>query len=72
VTGRDIAVEDGPRRVGDPAVLVASAARIGKTLGWHPQHSSLETIIGSAWKWETTASPAIEAERNTNPVAQRN
>jgi UDP-glucose 4-epimerase len=53
-------------------VLVASAARIGKTLGWHPQHSSLETIIGSAWKWETTASPAIEAERNTNPVAQRN
>jgi UDP-glucose 4-epimerase len=65
VTGREIAVQDGPRRAGDPAVLVASSARITKALGWHPQHSSLEEIIGSAWKWETTLAPSREADRKT-------
>jgi UDP-glucose 4-epimerase len=72
VTGRDIAVTDGPRRAGDPAVLVASAARIARTLGWHPRHSSLDEIIGSAWKWDTTVSPVRDAEPNTAPVFQRN
>jgi UDP-glucose 4-epimerase len=52
VTERDIPVIDGARRPGDPASLVASSARITKELGWHPEHSSLEEIIGSAWKWE--------------------
>jgi len=61
VTGRDIPVNDGLRRPGDPAVLVASSARIAKALGWHPRHSSLETIIDSAWKWETTSAAKIES-----------
>jgi UDP-glucose 4-epimerase len=65
VTGREIAVVDGPRRAGDPAVLVASSARITKALGWRPQHSSLDEIIGSAWKWETTLSQTGDAEMNT-------
>ena len=34
VTGIDIAAEAGPRRAGDPAVLVASSARIAAELGW--------------------------------------
>jgi UDP-glucose 4-epimerase len=53
-TAQDIPVREGVRRSGDPAALVASSARIAKTLGWHPRHSSLEEIIGSAWKWETS------------------
>src|SRR5688572_24821944 len=56
VTGRDIPIKTGPRRPGDPAVLVASADRIAQTLGWHPQESSLEAIVRSAWKWEATIS----------------
>ena len=52
VTGLDIPVTDGPRRQGDPAVLVASSSRITNALGWRPQRSSLEAIIGSAWKWD--------------------
>jgi UDP-glucose 4-epimerase len=51
-TGQDIPVREGARRAGDPAALVASSAHIAKALGWQPQHSSLEGIIGSAWKWE--------------------
>ncbi|HUP40975.1 MAG TPA: UDP-glucose 4-epimerase GalE [Vicinamibacterales bacterium] len=68
ITGREIPVNVGPRRAGDPAVLVASSARIAKTLGWRPQQSSLEAIVGSAWKWETTFSESGDANHNTEHV----
>jgi UDP-glucose 4-epimerase len=51
VIGRPIDYEVGPRRVGDPPVLVASASRAAQRLGWHPQRPSLEDMIGSAWAW---------------------
>jgi UDP-glucose 4-epimerase len=51
VTGRDIPVRYGPRRPGDPPVLLASAARIERELGWRPQHQDLRAIISSAWAW---------------------
>ena len=51
VTGRPIAVEECPRRPGDPAVLVASSEKIKAELGWQPQFAELDTIIASAWKW---------------------
>jgi UDP-glucose 4-epimerase len=51
-------VKVGPRRPGDPAVLVASSERIASALGWNAQASSLETIVASAWEWETTFSQA--------------
>lgn len=47
-TGRTIAVQDGPRRPGDPAELVASPARARTALGWSPQYSDLATIVRSA------------------------
>jgi UDP-glucose 4-epimerase len=61
ITGRDIPVNLGPRRPGDPAVLVASSDRIARTLGWRPKESSLEAIVGSAWKWETAFSKQPDA-----------
>jgi UDP-glucose 4-epimerase len=71
VTGREIPVVDGARRPGDPAALVASSGRIGKALGWRPLRSSLDEIITSAWKWETTFSQRTDAEPNTGaPVNQ--
>ena len=51
VTGRDIAVRTGPRRAGDPAVLVASSEKIKKELGWSPQFQDIRKIVGSAWEW---------------------
>ena len=51
VTGRDIPVRTGPRRAGDPAVLVASSAKIKRELGWSPQFQDLRLIIESAWRW---------------------
>lgn len=51
VTGRSIPVVSGPRRPGDPAVLVASGTRAREALGWTPRHGTLEAMIGSAWAW---------------------
>ncbi|MDF1486081.1 UDP-glucose 4-epimerase GalE [Ramlibacter sp. H39-3-26] len=55
VTGRDIAVREGPRRAGDPARLVADAALARQVLGWQPRHGSLEAIVRDAWQWECRA-----------------
>ena len=57
VTGRMIAVQEGPRRAGDPARLVADASRAREVLGWQPQFADLATIIAHAWRWETRATP---------------
>jgi UDP-glucose 4-epimerase len=48
VTGVDIPVEIGPRRPGDPAVLVASSARIRAELGWAPERE-LRAMVADAW-----------------------
>jgi len=51
LVGRKIDHRIGPRRTGDPAVLVASSARARSVLGWKPGKGSLEQMIGSAWAW---------------------
>lgn len=51
VTGKEIKVEIGERRAGDPAVLVASSDKAKKELNWKPKYDSLETIIETAWRW---------------------
>lgn len=51
VTGKPITLLEEPRRDGDPAVLVASSAKIQKELGWAPEFPELDSIIASAWKW---------------------
>lgn len=51
VTGREIPTNIGPRRAGDPAILVASSDRIKTELGWQPQFQDLELIVDSAWRW---------------------
>jgi UDP-glucose 4-epimerase len=48
VTGRDIPAQAGPRRPGDPAVLVASNAKIAAELGWRPERG-LTSMISDAW-----------------------
>ena len=52
VTNMEIPVIEGPRRAGDPAVLIASSDKIRRHLGWQPRYPDLETIIRSAWTWE--------------------
>ena len=51
VTGKPIAARIGPRRAGDPAVLIAASDRIKKELGWNPELQDLRVIIDTAWRW---------------------
>lgn len=51
VTGHPIPQVIGPRRAGDPAVLIASAEAIRAELGWNPRYPGLEAIVQSAWDW---------------------
>jgi UDP-glucose 4-epimerase len=52
VTGRKITIHHAPRRQGDPATLVADAAKARRALGWRPQRAAIETIVADAWRWE--------------------
>ena len=44
-------VKEGPRRPGDPPMLVAAGDRVRGELGWTPRYTSLGGIIETAWNW---------------------
>lgn len=54
VTGKPVPVEHASRREGDPARLVADAAKAKSVLGWKPVLNDLETIVQHAWNWEAS------------------
>jgi len=54
VSGKSIPVRRGPRRVGDPPILVADPIQAEKALKWQPQRSDLRTIINTSWNWYST------------------
>jgi UDP-glucose 4-epimerase len=51
VTGRKVPYVVGPRREGDPPVLVAAAENLRGRLGWEPRYADLETIVSHAWNF---------------------
>ena len=53
ISPNPVPFREGPRRVGDPPVLVADATNAGKILAWKPQRSELGSIIQDAWKWHS-------------------
>lgn len=54
VTGLEIPVTEGPRRAGDAVSLVSGSKAAIDTLGWKPARSTLEQMIGDAWRWHQT------------------
>jgi UDP-glucose 4-epimerase len=54
VTARSIPVRFGPRREGDPPVLVASPEKAFAELGWRPRFRELLPIVETAWRWHST------------------
>jgi UDP-glucose 4-epimerase/UDP-arabinose 4-epimerase len=53
--GRPVPYAVGPRRVGDPASLVADPSRAKTNLRWSASASSLEHIVETALVWRTSA-----------------
>lgn len=54
VVGAPIPHRIADRRPGDPAVLVANAARANAVLGWQPEMPALSEMIETAWRWHKT------------------
>ncbi|WP_043361560.1 UDP-glucose 4-epimerase GalE [Belnapia sp. F-4-1] len=53
ISGRPVPHSLGPRRPGDPAVLVASSARLREETGWSPRFGALDDIVRTAWAWHS-------------------
>jgi UDP-glucose 4-epimerase len=53
VTGREIPVEIGARRAGDPPELVADPTRAREVLCWEPRFTEIDAIVESAWRWHS-------------------
>lgn len=50
VLNKIIPMEQGPRRAGDPASLIADNTKLRRELGFELKHSDLETIVTTAYK----------------------
>jgi UDP-glucose 4-epimerase len=50
VTKIPVTHKSGPKRDGDPAVLVADAGKFMKASGWQPRFN-LKDIVNHAWAW---------------------
>lgn len=53
VTGREVPVRHGPRRPGDPPVLIADPTKAKALLDFRAQWTDLDDIVGSAWRWHS-------------------
>jgi UDP-arabinose 4-epimerase len=62
--GRDVPYREAPRRLGDPAALVADPSLARSVLGWQAECSDLDTIIGTALAWEMRQHNAGPASGN--------
>jgi UDP-glucose 4-epimerase len=63
VTGHAIPTRECERRPGDPAILVASSARIRDELGWSPRYTSLDSIVATAWEWRRSGGRAARDKK---------
>ncbi|WP_165165101.1 UDP-glucose 4-epimerase GalE [Corynebacterium qintianiae] len=63
VTGHPIPAEVAPRRAGDPAVLIASSAKIQRELGWNPTRTHLRRIVEDAWAYTSELGERSHATR---------
>ncbi len=50
-TGVDIPAKIGPRRAGDPDILIANSDKARDVLGWAPKYDNVQDIIKTAWNW---------------------
>ena len=73
-TGREVPHVIKPRRLGDPAYLVADVSAARAMLQFRPAHSELATIVRTAWAWHQKAHPLkadepIRVDTDLSPAA---
>ncbi len=52
--GQTLPYDIGPRRSGDPSILLASSQRAREELNWKPRYPCLQDIVDSAWRWHNS------------------
>jgi len=52
VTGGKVPRQIGPRREGDPAILVANSDKLKQALGWRPKFVRITDVVATAWQFE--------------------
>ena len=53
VTGKKPKYKEGPRRPGDPDILVASSEKAARNLSWKPEITGIDKIVETAFNWES-------------------
>jgi UDP-glucose-4-epimerase GalE len=67
VSGHRVPVRETQRRAGDPPELVADPSKARVLLSWKPQHSSLESIVQTAWNWHVSRRPTLSGVDPARP-----
>lgn len=52
--GAPVPHDEGPRRAGDPARLIADSSKARAELGWKPQFEDARIVVASAARWHQT------------------
>ena len=61
-SGVAFSVADGPRRAGDPPVLVGDTARLRAALHCSPRHGCLRAMVRSALDWESARAGGYQTD----------
>jgi UDP-glucose 4-epimerase len=69
VSGVKLRIEDGARRAGDAAELVAESSKVKRALGWKPRHEELEVICATAFQWEAKSQRVPPGQRRHASVS---
>jgi UDP-glucose-4-epimerase GalE len=59
VTKQQIQWEIGPRRPGDPSVLIADGSSASRELQWRPRYPDVRVMLEHAWRWLNKSSLAM-------------
>jgi UDP-glucose 4-epimerase len=68
VTEKKVPIKEGPRRAGDPPVLVASSEKIQTELGWKPRYTDIKAIVETAWNWHRTHPKGYRSKPSPQPA----
>jgi UDP-glucose 4-epimerase len=51
IAGRPVPSYPAPRRMGDPAILIAGAEALRADTGWSPRYTDLDKVVATAFQW---------------------
>jgi UDP-glucose 4-epimerase len=74
VSGREIRVFKGPRRAGDPSIVLSDNQKIRRVLGWNPRFDDLDLICRTAFEWEKILherKKVTNADKRTHAIINR-